>query len=107
MLTDPIEQKQWKVLKDYLDVFLIGVDANLPTRVDVIFDQKANRMVWSIPVSNFPKFRKDNLAAILTPRIRERGAPVGGSSAAASRPTSTAGCSTRRRTTASAKRKTT
>ncbi len=71
MLTDTNEQKQWKVLKDYLDVFLIGVEANLPTRVDVIFDQKANRMVWSIPVSNFPKFRKDNLAAILTPRIRE------------------------------------
>src|SRR5580658_4655113 len=75
MLTDPIEQKQWKVLKDYLDVFLIGVDPNLPTRVDVVFDQKANRMVWSIPVSNFPKFRKDNLAAILTPRIREMGGP--------------------------------
>ena len=26
MLTDTNEQKQWKVLKDYLDVFLIGVD---------------------------------------------------------------------------------
>src|SRR5580700_10889484 len=75
MLTDSTEQKQWKVLKDYLDVFLIGVDPQLPTRVDVVFDQKANRMVWSIPVSNFPKFRKDNLAAILTPRIREMGGP--------------------------------
>ncbi len=75
MLTDTNEQKQWKVLKDYLDVFLIGVDPKLPTRVDVIFDQKANRMVWSIPVSNFPNFRKNNLAAILTPRIREMGGP--------------------------------
>ncbi len=73
MLTDTNEQKQWKVLKDYLDVFLIGVDPKLPTRVDVVFDQKANRMVWSIPVANFPNFRKNNLAAILTPRIRDNG----------------------------------
>ena len=69
----PTEQKQWKVLKDYLEVFLIGVDPKLPTRVDVVFDEKANRTVWTIPVGNFQNFRKNNLAAILTPRIRDMG----------------------------------
>jgi hypothetical protein len=73
MLTDAVEQKQWKVLKDYLEVFLIGVDPQLPTRVDLVFDEKANRTVWTIPVSNFPNFRKNNIAAILTPRIRDMG----------------------------------
>ncbi|HET6324250.1 MAG TPA: hypothetical protein VFG04_06085 [Planctomycetaceae bacterium] len=73
MLTDATEQKQWKVLKDYLEVFLIGIDLKLPTRVDVVFDEKANRTVWTIPVSKFLNFRKDNLAAILTPRIRDMG----------------------------------
>ncbi|HEV8000689.1 MAG TPA: hypothetical protein VGP63_12470 [Planctomycetaceae bacterium] len=73
MLTEATEQKQWQVLKDYLEVFLIGVDPSLPTRVDVVFDEKANRTVWTIPVGNFPRFRKDNLAAILTPRIRDTG----------------------------------
>jgi hypothetical protein len=73
MLTDANEQKQWKVLKDYLDVFLIGVDPQLPTRVDMVFDEKANRTVWTIPVANFPNFRKNNIAAILTPRIRDMG----------------------------------
>jgi hypothetical protein len=71
MLTDSTEQKQWKVLKEYLEVFLIGLDPKLPTRVDMIFNEKANRTVWTIPVSNFSRFRKDNLAAILTPRIRD------------------------------------
>jgi hypothetical protein len=73
MLTDSTEQKQWKVLKEYLEVFLIGVDPKLPTRVDMVFDEKASRTVWTIPVSAFPRFRKDNLAAILTPRIRDNG----------------------------------
>jgi hypothetical protein len=73
MLTDPDEQKQWKVLKEYLEVFLIGIDPKLPSRVDMIFNEKANRTVWTIPVSNFPNFRKNNLAAILTPRIRDEG----------------------------------
>ncbi|HXY37855.1 MAG TPA: hypothetical protein VEI07_26750, partial [Planctomycetaceae bacterium] len=73
MLTDTNEQKQWKVLKDYLEVFLIGVDRKLPTRVDLVFDEKANRMVWTIPVSDFPNFRKNNIAAILTPRIKDTG----------------------------------
>ncbi|HEV8072064.1 MAG TPA: hypothetical protein VGP76_30390 [Planctomycetaceae bacterium] len=73
MLTDSTEQKQWKVLKDYLDVFLIGVDPQLPTRVDMVFDEKANRTVWTIPVAKFDHFRKDNIAAILTPRIKNIG----------------------------------
>src|ERR1700733_15426154 len=53
MLTDTNEQKQWKVLKDYLEVFLIGVDPKLPTRVDIAFDEKGNRQVWTVAISNF------------------------------------------------------
>jgi len=76
-LTSPIEQKQWPVLKSYLEVFLVGVDTKLPTRVGVIFGEKANRQVWSVPVSNMPKFRKDNIASILTPRVKEVPPPPG------------------------------
>jgi hypothetical protein len=72
-LTTPIEQQQWPILKSYLEVFLVGVDAKLPTRIDVIFGEKADRQVWSVPVANPQKFRKDNIASILTPRVKEIG----------------------------------
>src|SRR4051812_31945847 len=36
-LTDPQEQKQWKVLRDYVEVFLLGVDMRMPARVEVVF----------------------------------------------------------------------
>jgi hypothetical protein len=76
-LTSPIEQKQWPILKSYLEVFLIGVDPKLPTRVGIVFGEKADRQVWSVPVANMPKFRKDNVASIITPRIREVPPPPG------------------------------
>jgi hypothetical protein len=69
-LTSPTEQKQWPILKDYFDVFLFGVDHKQPTRVGVVFGEKADRYVWSVPVANFAKFKKDVVAAIITPRIK-------------------------------------
>ncbi len=69
-LTNPTEQKQWPVLQSYFEVFLIGVDSKLPTRVGVAFGSKADRYILSVPVSKFPKFRKDNIASILTPHIK-------------------------------------
>ena len=58
-LTSPAEQKQWKILKDYFDVFLIGVDPKQPTRVGVVFGEKADRYLWSVPVANFAKFQEE------------------------------------------------
>src|ERR1700722_16107065 len=72
-LTSPTEQKQWPILKDYFDVFLFGVDHKQPTRVGIVFGEKADRYLWSVPVANFAKFKKDNVAAIITPRIKNIG----------------------------------
>lgn len=36
MLTSPEEQKQWTDLKEYIELFLIGVDRTRPNRVDFI-----------------------------------------------------------------------
>jgi hypothetical protein len=70
-LTNPVEQKQWPVLKSYLEAFLIAVDPTLPTQIVVIFDAKADRYVWSVPVTNLKDFRKLNLGPILTDRFKE------------------------------------
>src|SRR5579872_4174849 len=70
-LTSPVEQKQWPILKDYFEVFLIGVDPKLPTRVGVAFGEKSDRYIWSVPITKFTKFKKDNVASIITPRIKQ------------------------------------
>lgn len=41
MLTSPEEQKQWKKLEDYLEVFLIGVDRKRPNRIDILLQDDA------------------------------------------------------------------
>jgi len=76
-LTNAKQQQQWPVLKSYLEVFLIGVDTKLPTRIAIVFGDKADRQVWSVPVSDAKKFRKDNIASILTPRIKQVPPPPG------------------------------
>lgn len=75
-LTNPVEQKQWSILKSYFDVFLIGADSKLPTRIGVVFGENADRYVWSVPVANLQNFRKNNIAQILTPHIRNLGADL-------------------------------
>ena len=63
-LTDPGEQKQWPIMKDYLDIFLPGIDREKPIRIDVILGNKVERYVSSFPVTNIKTFRKKNLDAI-------------------------------------------
>jgi hypothetical protein len=60
-LTDPEEQKQWDVLSNYLEVFLIGVDRKLPTQIEVILGESGQRYVSSFPVSKLSDFLKKNL----------------------------------------------
>ena len=63
-LADPGEQKQWSIVKDYIDIFLPGIDRKKLIRVDVIIGSKVERYVASFPVTNIKTFRKKNLDAI-------------------------------------------
>ena len=61
-LTNEKEQKQWPVLKDYFDVFLEGIDGDLPIRIDLLLDPEGTRYVSSFPFSKLKDFR-ENLEA--------------------------------------------
>lgn len=65
-LTGSTDQKQTKVLKNYLDVFLIGVDRAKPVRMDWLIDEKQYRYLPAIPVppDQMRKFTQDNLAPL-------------------------------------------
>lgn len=65
-LTTPEEQKQLPVVKEYLEVFLPGIDRTLPIRVDLKFGNPAMRYVSSFPILNneFDGFRKNNLQGL-------------------------------------------
>lgn len=64
-LTNQKQQKQWKVLKTNLDVFVIGIDQNGPLRMDLIFPLAGPlRYRPSFPIANakqFKNFRNNNL----------------------------------------------
>jgi hypothetical protein len=60
-LGNAVEQKQLPVLKDYLDVFLIGVDRRRPLRIDLIMGAKVDRYITSVPIADFKKFKDSNL----------------------------------------------
>ena len=61
-LTNPQQQKQWKVLKGYIEVFLPGVDRTKPVRLDIVTGGHGTvGFQPSIPVSNMKVFRKKNL----------------------------------------------
>ena len=70
-LTNPVEQKQWPILRSYFEIFLIGVDPKLPTRIGVVFGDQADRYVFSVPVTKILKFRRDNVEKLITPHIKE------------------------------------
>jgi hypothetical protein len=60
-LTNAQEQKQWKVVEDYLDtVFLLGIDGSRPIRMDMVSDKNKTQTRSSFPISNEKDFR-DNL----------------------------------------------
>jgi hypothetical protein len=61
-LTNPKQQKQWKVIKDNVIYFLPGVDRTKPVRLDLV-PFGAGKISWqpSIPVTNINVFRTRNL----------------------------------------------
>jgi len=60
-LTDKIEQKQLANVKEYFDVFLIGIDRTRLFRLDVILGEKTIHYLTSIPLKNLNRFRRGNL----------------------------------------------
>jgi len=63
-LTNSTEQKQWSVLQEYLDIFLIGIDRTRPMRVDLILGGEMERYISSFPITNMKEFRDDNLESL-------------------------------------------
>lgn len=63
-LTNSTEQKQWSVLQEYLDIFLIGIDRTRPIRVDLIMGGETERYISSFPITNMKEFRDDNLDSL-------------------------------------------
>lgn len=63
-LTNDVEQKQLKVVKEYLDVFLVGLDPQKPLRVDVVLTGDVRRYISAFPLANIANFRNNNLAAL-------------------------------------------
>ena len=51
----------------------MGSTPSSPLRVGVVFGDKADRYILSVPVTKFPNFRKNNIASILTPHIKKVG----------------------------------
>lgn len=68
-------RKEWRNLKTFLDVFLIGVNTKKPIRVDLLLQDGPMRYRFYVPVDskNVTKFRAKNLAPIgVTTRRRGR-----------------------------------
>ncbi|MFQ5731869.1 MAG: hypothetical protein ACE5KM_07935 [Planctomycetaceae bacterium] len=71
-LTSPEQQKQWKVLKAQLDIFLRGVDPDQPLRMDIAIPEKGPiRFRPAIPVTNMKVFTKQNLKPSGVTTIRQ------------------------------------
>ncbi len=68
-LTTPQEQKQFATLKDFIDVFLIGVDPAKPVRMDVLTakDETSYRLDIPIAPNEFQAFWKENLVPLGIP----------------------------------------
>lgn len=71
-LTSDTEQKQWPILKDYIEIFLPGIDRQRPIEVDVILGGKEPRYRMSFPLSSLRKFRKENLDSLGIKSRRKR-----------------------------------
>ena len=69
-LTTPKEQEQFPVLKDFIDVFLYGVDPKLPVRADLLTSGQTTQYRLLVPVNNFQDFWKLNLVPLGIP-VRE------------------------------------
>lgn len=72
-LTTTVEQEQLPIVKDFIGVFLAGVDQTLPVRIDVRFGGKYPRPIWSVPINKFDDFKNDTLLG-LSLKARQKGA---------------------------------
>ena len=64
-LTGAQDQRQIPVIKDYLDIFLIGIDKTKPMRMDLITEaNNPLRYRPSFPVNNIQQFTQNNLAGL-------------------------------------------
>lgn len=62
MLTNERQQKQWKVINQNLQVFLIGIDRSQPLRIDLLFRENGKLNYRpAFPVSDIKQFRNENL----------------------------------------------
>lgn len=52
MLANPKNAKEWKDLKEYINVYLEGMDRDRPVRVDIILGESATRYNFALPVKN-------------------------------------------------------
>ena len=68
-LTSPEDQKQYQTLKDFIEVFLIGVDRTKPVRMDVFTTDEETTYRLDIPVlkSDFADFWQLNLVPLGIP----------------------------------------
>ncbi len=66
-LTTPEEQKQHDALKDFVDVFLFGVDVAKPVRMDLMTGGPVTTYRLDVPVDNFQDFWQLNLEPLGIP----------------------------------------
>ncbi|MGC1273017.1 MAG: hypothetical protein WBC44_04875 [Planctomycetaceae bacterium] len=66
-LTTPNEQQQHAALKDFVDVFLFGVDVNKPVRMDIMTGGPESTYRLHVPVDNFKDFWQLNLEPLGIP----------------------------------------
>jgi len=66
-LTTKKEQEQYPALKDFIDVFLFGVDPQKPVRMDILTAGPESTYRLHVPVNNFKEFWQLNLEPLGIP----------------------------------------
>lgn len=74
-LTTAQEKKQYDVLKEYIEVFLPGVDRSKPVRMDVLTGGDVTTYRLYVPVDSFQEFWKQNLVPLGIPVQQYRNRP--------------------------------
>lgn len=70
-LTSEKQKLQWPTFKDYLEVFLSGIDRTQPIRIDAILAETAVRFRSTFPLTDFKLFREENLDTFGIESIRK------------------------------------
>jgi len=58
------QHRQGRVLRDFIDVFLIGVDVSKPGQIDLLTGESPTRYRLHIPIEDFRDFRFQNLKPV-------------------------------------------